>query len=347
MAAAAAASAAGSSGAASGLSSAATAAAISSGAQVTGTLASGWANAHYSRKNMRHQAKIQREQAEWDRANAPTQNLQGMQRAGINPFADSSSEFSGTMPAASSAGGNVMGDLGQAVDTGTGVFNAVMSGYRQKALLDHEVNLMEAKTAAEWVNSEVGRESIAKLKADTNLSWKEAEKLSVDMQKTQVDIDKTTADIKAVYAEIIQTQAATRQTESQISLNEVALQQARYTLKHMLPAQLKEINANIDVQRTVAALNQAGLAKTIQDVALGRLTLAEATKLFDKRLELADAELSSELYAALNKQYRGYVVHGNNQNATVKKLRDISIFLGTIIDDVGSGIFSTLLGKKK
>ena len=231
--------------------------------------------------------------------NSPLSQMQRYMQAGINPammdVGEGNTNVSGSSPSAASASGS-----------NTVNFASLRSN-----------QLQAIQTASAFLNE------FQKIQSEVDLNKTQAAKYvaetdkiaGVDTEKARADITNVLADTDYKKSQIANTEANTELTNTQKESVKQQTDNLRYSLRHILPKQSREIEANIrrtlnDIENS-QQLTKAQVAELFQNIAesASRVNLNDANRAlvqknidsFEQRLEL-ELDISRETFNQLENQ---------------------------------------------
>lgn len=308
--------------------SSAAAAAVSAAGNIAGTLFGKRKAASLARQNAAYGYQLARENARL----APSIEIEGYRRAGVNPFAEGAAQI---------------GDWqGTSVDTPSGEMSNLGSmavqAFQNERVTQAQANMMNSQEELNYVNSEVGKENINYIMAQTKCSKQTAQNLAVEFFKIQQETDNLKALKQRIVSEIALNNENVNLSQCQQRYYDMNTKSIKAYVEQKLPRELEKMNSEIDVNATMSAINRIKFQEISQKVTLQEMDIMQASEALADNIKAAGIDAQKRLAEA----YLGLT--GVNidkflaNNPAVAALRISTRMIGMMSSDVHTDLVGNL-----
>lgn len=313
----------------------------------TGSLIQGAVNQRYAVNNMMREYRLKKR----DYLQAPSLQLKGLQRAGLNPLAEGLNASDFTSDYNPQMGQGPVSGLENVGTSASSAFAQVQSSLaaakqaeNQAALVDAQNEELKSRSILQYSNSEQSRAMKEKLVEDKKVSMAQASLLIKQSAEIDYQIEKLIADTKLAYQQALYTGKLGNVAEKQSSYYEAMTQQIHYQIEKVLPVQIKKTLKDIDEAEIRIAMQELGMEELTQKVAMGYMDLTTAQETFATRLDAAKKGAAAELSRAILESEQSGIRAEINDNAFMHYFRYFGNFVHTVIDDVGGDFIKAAVG---
>ena len=251
------------------------------GATAAGNMASGLfglrKGAELQRENIRYGLAQQRKHMSMLAEMMPSAELAGLRTAGMNPMLENGLQEPSSGSLASPPNSADVGHLG----------SDAVGAYQSFRMNESTIQLQESARVKNFVESDVGKENIEYIKAQTKCSQEQATNLALELY----EIQERTGYYEKLQEKLISEAALNHQNVNLSKAQEELAKSNKLSvdkfIEHTLPLQWKTMQADIDVKATQKALNNINYADISQKVTLNEMTIMQASEALADNIKAA------------------------------------------------------------
>lgn len=305
-------------------------------ATTAGNMASGLfglkKGAELQRENMRYGLAEQRKHLSLLAQIMPSLELKGYQNAGINPMLENGlqSPSDGSL-----AGSPVPADVGH-------LGSDAVQAYQSFRMNESTIELQDSEKRKNYVESDLGRENIKYVMAQTDCTKQQAVNLAVEVH----EIEERTTYYKKLQDKLVSEAALNHQNINLSKANEqLALANKKSVdayIDRTLPLQWKTMEQDIDVKKTQADLNRINFADVSQKVTLNEMTIMQASEALADNIKAAGKEAQLRLGRAALGLKDVEILKEIKEDPKFYNLRVACALIGQMSQDTRTDIISNI-----